>query len=198
MIGQYFKFNFNFILAFFYIIFVPLAWNIVARLEYNTHFLTKLWCGSKYAGCYFLALCIFIASSLRQVIIYQAIETQPKQLWFFDSPLVQLFGYVVFGLGVIFVASAYYQLGIAGTYLGDYFGILMKEPVTSFPFNALNDPMYDGAAMIFLGEAIFEKSFGGCYLAWHIYTVYKIFTIFYESPFTTHIYEEAAKQKKKD
>ena len=31
-----------------------------------------------------------------------------------------------------------YALGVTGTYLGDYFGILMDEPVTSFPFNVSN------------------------------------------------------------
>jgi methylene-fatty-acyl-phospholipid synthase len=45
-------------------------------------------------------------------------------------------------------------LGITGTFLGDYFGILMKEKVTGFPFNITNDPMYNGSSLLFLADAI--------------------------------------------
>jgi methylene-fatty-acyl-phospholipid synthase len=45
-------------------------------------------------------------------------------------------------------------LGIIGTFLGDYFGILMKEKVTGFPFNITNDPMYNGSSLLFLADAI--------------------------------------------
>lgn len=38
--------------------------------------------------------------------------------------------------------------------LGDYFGILMDERVTSFPFSVNDDPMYNGTVLIFLGTAI--------------------------------------------
>lgn len=34
-----------------------------------------------------------------------------------------------------------WRLGVVGTYLGDYFGILMEERVTAFPFNVMDDPM---------------------------------------------------------
>jgi len=45
-------------------------------------------------------------------------------------------------------------LGITGTYLGDYFGILMKERITGFPFNVTDDPMYNGGTLLFLGYAL--------------------------------------------
>lgn len=57
-------------------------------------------------------------------------------------------------LGFLLVLSSGYQLGVAGTFLGDYFGILHDKRVTGFPFNILDDPMYDGSSMIFLGKAI--------------------------------------------
>lgn len=34
-----------------------------------------------------------------------------------------------------------YQLGVTGTFLGDYFGILMEDRVTAFPYNVTNNPM---------------------------------------------------------
>lgn len=38
--------------------------------------------------------------------------------------------------------------------IGDYFGILMEDRVTSFPFNVNENPMYNGTVMIFLGTAM--------------------------------------------
>ena len=38
--------------------------------------------------------------------------------------------------------------------IGDYFGILMKERVTSFPFNTMNNPMYNGSTMVFLALSL--------------------------------------------
>lgn len=57
-------------------------------------------------------------------------------------------------MGNILVLSSMYALGITGTYLGDYFGILMEERVTSFPFNITDAPMYYGSTLSFLGTAI--------------------------------------------
>jgi phosphatidylethanolamine N-methyltransferase len=47
-----------------------------------------------------------------------------------------------------------WALGVTGTYLGDYFGILMSEMVTGFPFNVMSDPMYWGSSMCFVGVAL--------------------------------------------
>ena len=63
-------------------------------------------------------------------------------------------GWALLGLGQLFVITSIYALGITGTYLGDYFGILMSHRVTSFPFNVLSDPMYVGSTLAFLGGAI--------------------------------------------
>ena len=49
----------TFWLSFLSIAFAPLFWNIVGRIEYKTHFLTKIFFGNKYAACYFLAAIIF-------------------------------------------------------------------------------------------------------------------------------------------
>lgn len=51
--------------AWLFIFMEPLCWNIIARLEYHTHFLTKACGGNKYVACYLLAACIFVASNLR-------------------------------------------------------------------------------------------------------------------------------------
>jgi phosphatidylethanolamine N-methyltransferase len=62
---------------------------------------------------------------------------------------------VAFGMfGGAMVGGAYLRLGITGTYLGDYFGILMKERVTGFPFNVMDNPMYMGSTILFLAHAL--------------------------------------------
>jgi phosphatidylethanolamine N-methyltransferase len=52
-------------LALALITFNPVFWNIVARLEYKTHFLTRTFCGSARVGCYFLAVVIFSLAVIR-------------------------------------------------------------------------------------------------------------------------------------
>lgn len=91
-----------------------------------------------------------------------------------------------------------YALGIVGTYLGDYCGILMKERVTCFPFNVLEDPMYVGSFMAFLGIALWSESPAGLLLSALVWVVYAI-ALKYEGPFTAAIYSDAAAaQEKKD
>lgn len=39
-------------------------------------------------------------------------------------------------------------------FIGDYFGILMDERVTGFPFNVCENPMYVGSTLNFLATAL--------------------------------------------
>jgi len=79
---------------------------------------------------------------------------------------------VLFILGQTFVISSTWALGITGTFLGDYFGILMDHRVEGyssvfllslfaffiwiprFPFNVLRDPMYVGSTLSFVATAL--------------------------------------------
>ena len=78
----------------------------------------------------------------------------------------------LFIIGQIFVLTSTWALGITGTFLGDYFGILMDHRVEGyvqftsffeqrfnhffirFPFNVLRDPMYVGSTMCFAATAL--------------------------------------------
>ena len=60
----------------------------------------------------------------------------------------------MFGLGQLFVITSTLALGITGTFLGDYFGILMDHRVEGFPFNVLNNPMYVGSTLCFTATAL--------------------------------------------
>ena len=83
--------------------------------------------------------------------------------------------YVLFAVGQLLVLSSTWALGItgtsyiccfrlvmcayavyvcSGTYLGDYFGILMDHKVEGFPFNIMRDPMYNGSTLCFVAHAL--------------------------------------------
>lgn len=171
----------------------PIIWNILARAEYYTHFLTKLAGGNKYYGCYALATYIFCFSAFRDHLFNQTIKTQePWSLLVSLSPFTHLLAYALMAAGGVFVVSSMWALGVTGTYLGDYFGILMDAPVTSFPFNVLNDPMYDGATMLFLGQALLQNSGAGVVLSLWVFVCYRI-AVIYEGSFTSKIYAEKNK-----
>eukprot|EP01117_Protostelium_nocturnum_P010313 TRINITY_DN3705_c0_g1_i1.p1 TRINITY_DN3705_c0_g1~~TRINITY_DN3705_c0_g1_i1.p1 ORF type:complete len:198 (-),score=47.51 TRINITY_DN3705_c0_g1_i1:41-634(-) len=169
-------------------------WNVVARLEYKTHFLTKL-AGGKYRGCYFLALCIFLAGLYRSHLFSEAVENQPK-VPFLNHSFFQLLA-IIIGTGAsVLVFATYYQLGITGTYLGDYFGILMDEKVEGFPFNIMANPMYNGSALTFVALSIWHQSPAGFLLSLWIFMIYRV-AILFEEPFTGYIYAQRDKEKAK-
>ena len=86
------------------------------------------------------------------------------------------------------VASSLYKLGFIGTYLGDYFGILMDAKVTGFPFNVFEHPMYEGASFWFMGTALYHRKISGVILSCWAVIVYAFFAKLFEEPFTNFIY----------
>ncbi|KAL1918212.1 uncharacterized protein VTP21DRAFT_3478 [Calcarisporiella thermophila] len=176
------------------ILFNPIAWNIVARREHRTRFLTKL-CGGPYQGCYVLAFLIFTMGLFRDYLYKNAIEHQPT-LDLLGNPLIKAIGGTCIFFGAILVVSSTWKLGITGTFLGDYFGILMNERVTSFPFNVVENPMYTGSTLNFLGTAIWYQCPAGLLLTLLVHVMYQI-ALQYEGPFTAKIYEARSKNEKK-
>ena len=65
-----------------------------------------------------------------------------------------------------------WALGVTGTYLGDYFGILMDHIVTGFPFNITGSPMYWGSTMSFLGLALWFGKPAGLLLTLQVFVAY--------------------------
>lgn len=129
----------------------PFIWNVVGRLEYHTRAISRVI--GRWLGAYSLALWIFSFSLYRDLLFLAAIESQPKvsQL---GKPAFVVTGSILYGVGIILVVTSMLRLGITGTYLGDYFGILMESKVTAFPYNLFDNPMYDGATACFLGKAL--------------------------------------------
>ena len=109
-------------------------------------------------------------------------------------PAVKAFAALLFAAGLLFVLSSILALGITGTFLGDYFGILMDHKVTSFPFNVIADPMYWGSAANFVAVSLWYGKPAGLLLSVLVIVVYKVALLF-EGPFTEMIYREASKKK---
>jgi len=136
---------------------------------------------------------IFSFSSYRDYLIRKIIQDQPKLIISEEyTKIIGLISIGLFILGQIFVLSSFYKLGITGTFLGDYCGILMDAPVTTFPFNILNNPMYIGSTLSFLALALYYISPVGILLTIEIYIVYQIALLFEES-YTKWIYKQKNK-----
>lgn len=180
---------------------LPLSWNIIARNEYRNHTITRLLFGNKVFGCYLLALYIFCVSLYRDYVVHQAMLANPTFVIIDSTKNADLLAAMqwtaipLFVVGTILVLAAFYRLGITGTYLGDYFGILMSSRVTKFPFNLFENPMYLGATMNFISVALRENSVVGLGLCVWIYLVYEVSTRYFENPFTAMIYQRAQKQQ---
>ncbi|MCJ1287113.1 Phosphatidyl-N-methylethanolamine N-methyltransferase [Xylographa opegraphella] len=105
------------------------------------------------------------------------------------------FAYTLIVAGNILVLSSMWALGVTGTYLGDYFGILMDDVVTSFPFNVVAAPMYYGSTLSFLGTAILYGKPAGVMLTVEVLAVY-ILALRFEDPFTAEIYAKRERERR--
>jgi phosphatidylethanolamine N-methyltransferase len=184
----------SFLHALVCIVIAPIIWNTIARFEYYTRFLTKI-TTSPYIGCYLLALWIFSFSLYRDFIFGKALDEQATHPEL-QTDLVRGVAAVLFVSGTVFVLSSMWALGVTGTYLGDYFGILMDKMVTGFPFNVMDNPMYNGSTMCFLAHSLWRASPAGLLLTGVVFVVYRIALLF-EEPFTAHIYAQREQRKPK-
>ncbi|WPG99214.1 phospholipid methyltransferase-domain-containing protein [Acrodontium crateriforme] len=168
------------------IVFNPLFWNIAARSEYHQKTLTNLAGGNARLGCYGLAVTIFSLGIFRDFLYERALRAQPTHA-LLASPISQALAIALVASGNVLVFSSMWALGVTGTYLGDYFGILMDEMVTGFPFNVTASPMYWGSTMSFLGTALWFGKPAGVALTAVVFVTYHI-ALRFEDPFTAGIY----------
>lgn len=192
---EYVNFDSEFKYALGAVAFNPIFWNIAARLEYKTHLLTKI-AGSPYRGCYALAATIFSLGIYRDHVYHAALHNQPTFQPLLDSTIVKSIAVFTFAFGNVLVLSSMWALGVTGTYLGDYFGILMDHRVEGFPFNIDNNPMYNGSTLCFLGTALWYGKPAGLVVAVFVFVMYKIALLF-EEPFTAKIYAKREEERKK-
>lgn len=124
----------------------------------------------------------------------EALTNQPTHPLLTTS-LIRYSAVPLFLLGNTLVLTSMYALGVTGTYLGDYFGILMDAPVTTFPFSFTDAPMYHGSTLSFLATAIWKGRPAGVLLTLFVAVAYKIART-YEDPFTGMIYAKREEERK--
>ncbi|RDI80890.1 putative dipeptidyl peptidase 3 [Venturia inaequalis] len=168
------------------IAFNPTFWNIAARQEYHNKVITKIF-KNPYYGCYALAVAIFSLGIFRDALYTRALEHQPAHPEITANPLTKPLALALFASGNVLVLTSMWALGVTGTYLGDYFGILMDDMVTGFPFNVTGSPMYWGSTMSFMGTALWYGKPAGVFLTILVYVAYWI-ALKFEDPFTAEIY----------
>ncbi|PAV15962.1 phospholipid methyltransferase [Pyrrhoderma noxium] len=184
----------SFLISLASIAFNPLAWNIVARNEYRNKTITKLFGGSAKAGTYFLALMIFSFGILRDSLYHRALSEQPSHPLLPNEVPFNLHLVVpilLFVVGQTLVITSTWALGITGTFLGDYFGILMDHRVEGFPFNIIENPMYVGSTLCFAATALWYEKPAGIFVTLWVHICYSI-ALRYEGPFTSMIYANRA------
>lgn len=128
------------------------------------------------------------------MLFERALREQPT-LPLLLTPVFRLFAYFLLAIGNTLVLSSMWALGFTGTYLGDYFGILMDNMVTGFPFNVTDAPMYYGSTLNFLGSAIYYGKPAGILLSLEILIVY-LLALRFEDPFTAEIYAKRERERK--
>uniref|UniRef100_A0A8D1TLJ6 Phosphatidylethanolamine N-methyltransferase n=1 Tax=Sus scrofa TaxID=9823 RepID=A0A8D1TLJ6_PIG len=166
----------------------------VARWEHKTRKLSRAF-GSPRLACYTLGGAILLLNLLRSHCFTQAMLSQP-QMESLGGPTGYRLGLALLGVGSVFVLSSFLALGFTGTFLGDYFGILMEARVTRFPFSVLDNPMYWGSTAVYLGWALMHASPTGLLLTLVVAAIYKL-AILFEEPFTAEIYRQRGSQARK-
>jgi phosphatidylethanolamine N-methyltransferase len=129
---------------------------------------------------------------------HTALASQPASMFLASFSLTTPLAYALLAIGNTLVLTSMYALGVTGTYLGDYFGILMDDMVTGFPFNVTGAPMYVGSTCSFLGTALLYRKPAGVLLSVLVAACYWV-ALKFEDPFTAEIYrkrEESRKGKK--
>ncbi|XP_042293847.1 phosphatidylethanolamine N-methyltransferase isoform X3 [Sceloporus undulatus] len=209
----------NFVTAVLCIAFNPLFWNLkpyekatcqigeslgpeggkesipfkMGRWEHKTRSLTRIF-RSPYVACYCLGATILFLNFLRSHCFTEVMKSQPK-LKLLDCLLGYYIGMALIAVGSIFVISSFLALGFFGTFLGDYFGILMEAKVTCFPFSILDNPMYWGSTTVYLGWSLMHASPTGLVLTAVVALCYRI-ALLYEGPFTEEIYRQKPTKSK--
>lgn len=175
------------IIAAFMIIICPITWNLVARLEFHTKIFSNLAGDNKLAADVF-AYVLIEMGFVRNYLYTNCLKNQPQMEFSENVELMLLLAsYLIISSGVILNIGSFYRLGIPGIYYADYFGLLMTEKVTAFPYNVLDNPLYVGSTLIFFGTATLYKSATGILLTLLVWVMYK-FASLLENPMTDLIY----------
>lgn len=184
----YIVFNdWEFLSSLFMIIICPVTWNLVARWEFHTKIFSKLAGDNRLAADIFAHILIEMGI-LRNYLFSRVIRHHTHfEVEGTLSMIVTAIALLMVGSGFALNFMAYYRLGIHGIYYADYFDVLFPEMVTAFPYNVMNNPLYVGSTLLFVGNALFFRTPSGLLLGAVAWIMYKFASIL-ENPMTELIY----------
>ncbi len=172
------------------VILCPVTWNLVARIEFYTRYFTRKCKGNNILAADIFAHVLIEMGLFRNYMLKRAID-YTYDMTFSENVnvILDVSSYLLFSFGFLLVAGAYYQLGIHGIYYADYFGILMKERCTKFPYNRFDNPLYHGSQLMFASYVLSHKSPTGVLLLVLLCLMYKV-AEWLENPMTVRIYSQ--------
>ncbi|CAH1231968.1 PEMT [Branchiostoma lanceolatum] len=106
----------NFLITVVLIMFSPTYWNLVARSEYRSHWVTRLFRSAR-VGCSVLAVSIMLLGLHRDWWFQQTLNSQPKV----SALQIPVLGYAVIATGVALLEGS-----VAGLVLAAFVGLCYK------------------------------------------------------------------------
>ena len=187
--------NLNTIIGILMIVICPITWNLVARYEFYTKKITKI-CGNNNLLAADIFAHILIEMGIFRNYMFTRTMNNTPHMEFFETTemFITIISSILIACSVFIVAGSYWQLGIHGIYYADYFGILMDEKVTEFPYNILENPLYIGSQSLFFSLALYNRSPTGIFMFVVASIMYRVAS-FLENPMTDLIYSEENRMK---
>lgn len=176
------------------IVLCPLVNNLIARMEYKTRFLTKLFQDHKRAARFFAAFSVLLAIQ-RDYSFYRMVRSQPQWPDLYENWILWL-GFGLTYTGATLIYSAFKLVGFYAIFMGEYFGIFLDSQPCEFPYNLFSHPVYVGTLLSFIGVSMVFASQAGlffCVLALVVFTVAGAV----ETAFTDDVYKAMSIAKSK-
>ncbi|EDQ88041.1 uncharacterized protein MONBRDRAFT_33076 [Monosiga brevicollis MX1] len=175
-------------------IMAPILWNLLPQI-FGPALIN--WIGRRQAMLVF-SLYVFLFTCFRSWAFQMGIADDKTSfdvlLPFFPNATVfhNIFfavGAATVLVGTVLTSASFIRLGIFGTYMGEFFGVMLSEKITTFPFDVVDNPMYFGSSLMHIGLAIMEQSPVGVVLGAVVFWWYYMAAL-YEEPLMVEMYKK--------
>lgn len=166
-----------------------LVWIVLPKLQYKYNIISRFVGHDLGRAADILAYLFIHIATYRNYCFTEAIMNN-KQFSSEFSFVYSLVGIMFILFGGYLIIISFVKLGLRGMYFGDHFGFLLKNKITSFPYNVLENPQYIGNTLLYFGIAILFKSYTGIFLTALIYLSYQIVVVATEKNQLTKFYKQ--------
>eukprot|EP00049_Salpingoeca_infusionum_P017823 m.354514 g.354514 ORF g.354514 m.354514 type:complete len:256 (+) comp17039_c0_seq1:165-932(+) len=153
------------------VVYCPVQWNVLPIISAD-FWIRHL---GRFKAMFWFTWLVVACTAIR-VMLFKRVAAEDSGS--FDFPTSEMERYVTQVIapamkwyGVLVSQASVFQLGLYGTYMGEYFNICLSTFVYAFPFNHISNPMYMGTFLAHLGESVALKSVNGVLLSIIFYGV---------------------------